>query len=58
MHSTMNPTVKAFIDLQVELAEAGLEVSDEAIATLVASAELREALVNELADIHTILKER
>jgi hypothetical protein len=54
----MNPTVKAFIDLQVELVEAGLDVPDEAIATLVASAELREALVNELADICTILRER
>ncbi len=52
----MNPDVKAFIDLQVEFAEAGIDAGPEAIATLVAGNRLREAIINELADIYQVLR--
>lgn len=54
----MKPTVKAFIDLQCEFIEDGTDASDEAIAILVAGNRLREAIINELTDIHEVLRVR
>ena len=48
----MKPIAQAFLDLQDEFCNAGVTLSDEAIATLVTSERLKESLVKELGYLY------
>lgn len=52
----MNPMVKDFIDLQVQFMEAGLNLTDEAIAILVTNQRVQEIILQGLDDIYVAIK--
>jgi hypothetical protein len=53
----MKTIAQAFLELQDDLAVAGITLSNEALANLVVIERLRESLVGELADLYQVLND-